>query len=597
MFWWWFCVLVVVVVVVFGVLCLVVVLCFGGSKRGKAAPAHAAAAGDTPKAIRNRPVATRGSAPRASLGPRLAEVPAHANELPPPPARRGPGGANMEALRAARAGLKQQLFDSLRSDTSEHAIGADDATLLWLCEAAQIGDTEQAPLTTQAQRASNWKHWTAHCSFLVVKPWRPDAAALDAVGHRRESAIWAGALGWIHARMKPRKGKFLPKGPPHYGKPKPPSPLSALACLRGIRAEHVARGIFPPPLTLAAKRAHESTLRYVREIGHENVVPDRVIPMNHQLICALLAIPNDTPCLRNGRAWSWTTIAGRSVRTLIHVLAQTGFRKADVALNSGAWDSTHISFASLKWLIDGTIVLAPTEAQLMSLVPGRDYAILMPGPSKADCFGMRWGNNPIWLPFDPVAAINAAYALMQWELCARVAPDDRRSTPLFCGVDGIGTPMRGPMIDLLFLQLMTFVLSDAAKAKKYSLHSFRSYLASALLAAGCTDAQIQAALRWASSEALLIYKVIGREDYGDWITRGQTARTTGARAAALSDGAQLPAYGPTGHGDVDPAAIAAVSRFAPEQGSWLTRAEAVKLTAGRAEALPSEGRHMPVSFE
>ena len=150
----------------------------------------------------------------------------------------------MEALRAARAGLKQQLFDSLRSDTSEHAIGADDATLLWFCEAAQIGDTEQAPLTTQAQRASNWKHWTAYCSFLVIKPWRPDAAALDAVGHRRESAIWAGALGWIHARMKPRKGKFLPAGPPHYGKPKPPSPLSALACLRGIRAEHVARGIF-----------------------------------------------------------------------------------------------------------------------------------------------------------------------------------------------------------------------------------------------------------------------------------------------------------------------------------------------------------------
>ena len=33
----------------------------------------------------------------------------------------------------------------------------------------------------------------------------------------------------------------------------------------------------------------------------------------------------------------------------------------------------------------------------------------MPGPSKADCFGMRWGNNPIWLPFDPVVAINAAF--------------------------------------------------------------------------------------------------------------------------------------------------------------------------------------------
>ena len=72
--------------------------------------------------------------------------------------------------------------------------------------------------------------------------------------------------------------------------PKPPQPLSALAVLRGVRAEHVARGITPPPLTLAAKRAHELMLKYVRDIGHENVVPERVIPMNHQLITALLAI-------------------------------------------------------------------------------------------------------------------------------------------------------------------------------------------------------------------------------------------------------------------------------------------------------------------
>ena len=28
---------------------------------------------------------------------------------------------------------------------------------------------------------------------------------------------------------------------------------------------------------------------------------------------------------------------------------------------------------------------------------------------------------------------------------------------------------------------------------------------------------------------------------------------------------------------------------------WLTRAEAVKLTADRAETLPPEGRHMPVT--
>ena len=495
----------------------------------------------------------------------------------------------MAALRAAREGLKGHLFEALRNDTSEHAIGADDDVLWWLCEAALIGASDEAPITTQAQRASNWKHWVAYCTYLKIQPWRPDAVSLDGVGHRRESAIWAGALGWIYARMKPRKGKFLPPGPPHYGKPKPPQPLSALAVLRGVRAEHVARGITPPPLTLAAKRAHELMLRYVKEIGHENVVPERVIPMNHQLICALLAIPNDTPCLSKGRPWSWTTQAGRSVRTLIHVLAQTGFRKADVC-------RAEMSFASLKWLIDGKVVLAPTEAQLMSLVPGRDYAILMPGPSKADAFGMRWGNNPIWLPYDPTAAINAAFALMQWELCARVKAEDRRETPLFCGPDGVGSPLKGAALDKLIFQLLVYVLGDPALAKKYSIHSFRSYLASALLAAGCSDGQIQAALRWASAEALLIYKVIQREDYGDWITRGETQRTTGARASTLRvDGGLLPAYGPAGEGDAPPAAVEAASRFAAEQGSWLLRSEAVKLTADRMTALAAEGRHVPTT--
>ena len=52
-------------------------------------------------------------------------------------------------------------------------------------------------------------------------------------------------------------------------------------------------------------------------------------------------------------------------------------------------------------------------------------------------------------------------------------------------------------IEEAFEGLSTYVLG-AEEAKKYSLHSFRSYLACALMAAGCSDAQIQAALRWAS---------------------------------------------------------------------------------------------------
>ena len=469
--------------------------------------------------------------PRTSPTPATAlpAVPADPGCKPEaPPTRRGPGGANMHALIAAREGLSEVVYDLLKNDTSEHAIGADDETLRWLADVSTQGDPDQAPVTTQAQRASNWKHWVAYTTgFLKLRsPWRPDVASLDACGHRRENAIWAGALMWIFARMKPRKGKFLPEGAPHFGKPKPPSPLSALAILRGVRAEHVARGITPPPLTLASKRAHEQMLKYAREIGPENCVPERAIPMTHELICRVLAIPDGHEILKGGRPWQWRTTYGLSVRTVFHVLAQCGFRKAEVALGAGKWGSDKMSFASLKWMIDGKTVLHPTVDQLRHLKKG-DYAILMPGPSKADCFGMRWGNNPIWLPFDPEAAINAAAALAQWEIHAGVKPEDRRTTPLFCGPEGVGTPMRASALDDIFFHMMSYVLGDRALAKKYSIHGFRSYLASALMAAGCTGPEIQAALRWASVEALQIYEVVQRETYGDWIIRAEGSSSPG----------------------------------------------------------------------
>ena len=67
------------------------------------------------------------------------------------------------------------------------------------------------------------------------------------------------------------------------------------------------------------------------------------------------------------------------------------------------------------------------------------------------------------------------------------------------------------------------------------MHSFRSFLASSMLAAKCTDAQIQAALRWASAEALAEYKQINAEHYGEWILNSERQKLTGARDADLAN--------------------------------------------------------------
>ena len=185
----------------------------------------------------------------------------------------------------------------------------------------------------------------------------------------------------------------------------------------------------------------------------------------------------------------------------------------------------HISFGHLTWRIGGKDLAAPTAAQLLALGEG-DYAILRPPPSKADPFGTRWAPRPIYLPYHPTAAINAARQLAMWETIARVKPEARRRTPLFWGARATArapAPLLQREIEEAFEGLAAYVLG-AEEAKKYSLHSFRSYLACALMAAGCSDAQIQAALRWASDEALELYKRTSDVEYGGWLARAERQR-------------------------------------------------------------------------
>ena len=90
---------------------------------------------------------------------------------------------------------------------------------------------------------------------------------------------------------------------------------------------------------------------------------------------------------------------------------------------------------------------------------------------------------------------------MDWEKCARVQPDQRIGTALFCGPDGVQQPLTGSKAVDTFERLKKAAL-PAAEAATLTLHSYRAYLASALMAAGCSDAEIQALLRWASVASL-----------------------------------------------------------------------------------------------
>ena len=418
--------------------------------------------------------------------------------------------------------------------------------LEWMCEVT-LGDPDDTPVTTQSNLQSNWRHWERFCLAAGLSDcWRPDINELDAVGSDREKVIWTSALIWIYKHMQPKKGNYIKFGP-MKGQLQPPKPESALAVLRGIRKEHLDRGITPPPLTLATRRMHELTRRYAKWIGPENLVPKRKATLTHELITGMLDVPEtaffgyrkgpqhtataDGDATRS-RSWTWASQFGRSIRTLIHVLAQTGFRKAEVALGNEEWGNLHISFANLTWFIGGEKTASPTMQQLLHLKEG-DFAILQPPPSKADPWGMKWGNHPIYLPYHPTARLNAARALAQWEATACVPEGERRSTPLFCGTEGVGTPLRQHTLDDVFHGLLGWHLKSSTEARDYSVHSFRSYLASSMLASGASDEKIQAALRWSSKEALDIYKNVNMEEYGSWLLAAEQTRLTGWRAVNL----------------------------------------------------------------
>ena len=130
-----------------------------------------------------------------------------------------------------------------------------------------------------------------------------------------------------------------------------------------------------------------------------------------------------------------------------------------------------------------------------------DVALLRPPPSKADQFGLIWASNPVYLAWGPTPR-NACAALAAMVAGAPAADEDLKTTPLFS--PGESRPFKSYQLDGALQRMLTsFLPSDVAS--QYSWHSFRIYLACALLASGASTAQILALCRWLTEASLHIY--------------------------------------------------------------------------------------------
>ena len=85
----------------------------------------------------------------------------------------------------------------------------------------------------------------------------------------------------------------------------------------------------------------------------------------------------------------------------------------------------------------------------------------------------------------------------------------------------------------MFTNVLLAIGLTPEEASKYSMHSWRVYLACALLDAGASNATIQALLRWKSDEALKIYARMNKHTYADHLAKAGQAKVDSVRTTSL----------------------------------------------------------------
>ena len=480
------------------------------------------------------PRAKRSTLPPSSR--RATELPLPTS--PPPDAAHAPPRSRWHQQRVTvvaedaaevRRFIAESLAASLSADTSRYAIGVDKDDVEVMCDYF-TGDHDLEEDENKGFRSTAWRWWAAYCAAKGTSPWRDDAAAnagLDVEGHRREQVLWCNALPWIWHRMAPRRGYTTP--------PKPSSAYKYLTTVRALLAKH---GINVPSLRPVAARAVQHMREYLEEHGQAAMLPVQKAPLTTPLIASICAC--DGPAQPTGRgrgrrAWDWRSWQGITWKAVVHTAAQTGMRNEELT-SKASFRRSDLSCAHLRWYRREQLLDVLTDGELDSLAVG-DFAVLIPGSSKCDMFGARWGQKPIWLPFSPDAQICAARALRDMERARAVPLEGRASTPLFR--DDEGAPLPRAYTNRLLREFITLIVPTEC-VKDYTMHSFRIYLCNALAAAGCSDNEIQAALRWASVEALNTYRGTSKATYGSWLERAAVATFTVFRGRAVLTGRLAP---------------------------------------------------------
>ena len=117
---------------------------------------------------------------------------------------------------------------------------------------------------------------------------------------------------------------------------------------------------------------------------------------------------------------------------------------------------------------------------------------------------------------------------------ARLAPSERILTPLFG--PAVGEEFTHAELDAaLELMLVAGANVPEDELHKYSVHSFRIYVACALLAADCPRWMIKRLLRWRGDESLEIYARVNDNEWATWIQKSMSVSVDSTIAGRFED--------------------------------------------------------------
>ena len=434
---------------------------------------------------------------RAVAPPRRAIAIAQAALRAPALTPAAPVSREAAELEESQRLLVERSIRDARCDEDGLGIrGASDELLRGLLTAAMLAVEKRFAPSTRGQDRSYWRMWTTWCDLVGTPPLRTNSAANEGRVehlHRREVALALGAFMTWAAEAEQRGYKIE----------------SMLNRLRGVARRHWAVTIRFVSLSLVVQAAQGLVREHIDAHGADSLRRRSKEPFDTAEIVAILNLPAGTlvaygsSVITVGENLEW-----QGVVVFINLYCTGGWRKEAIALGAKeVFGGRKLSLGEVTYRIGGVLYREPTIQVLLRVTWG-DMGYVNPVPCKNDPDNSKFGGSPVPSRYHATQPICLVRELAKYEIMRMradptgTAAARRKDQPLV--LSPAGRSWAKAELSKFFDGLLRHVCSEE-RAKQLSIHSFRVWLACALLAAGATPEQIMLMVRWSSEAARKLY--------------------------------------------------------------------------------------------